>query len=54
VANDWARIENGNLNAYRATLYQDYFCANKLPTGTAKTILDNMRMHRTQSSLNTR
>ena len=33
VANDFRRIENGELNAYHAALYQDYFCANKLPTG---------------------
>ncbi|RKP51174.1 CNP1-like family protein [Trinickia fusca] len=51
VANDWQRIENGELNAYQATLYQDYFCASKMPTGKAKTIVDNMRMHRTASSL---
>ena len=37
-ANDFRRIENGELNAYHAALYQDYFCANKLPTGTAKQI----------------
>ena len=50
VANDWSRIENGDLNAYHAALYQDYFCANKLPTGKAKEIVGNMRMHRTASS----
>jgi hypothetical protein len=50
VANDWTRIENGNLNAYRAALYQDYFCSSKTPTGKAKTIVNNMRMHRTATS----
>lgn len=51
VANDWMRIENGNLNAYQASLYQDYFCANKAPTGTAKWIVDNLRHHRIATSL---
>jgi hypothetical protein len=51
VANDFRRIENGELNAYHAALYQDYFCANKLPLGTAKVIGDNIRYGRTQSSL---
>jgi hypothetical protein len=51
VANDWARIENGELNAYHAALYQDYFCSSKMPTGTAKTIVENLRMHRVASSL---
>jgi CNP1-like family len=50
VANDFQRIENGNLNAYRAALYQDYFCANKLPTGSAKQILSNIQMKRTAVS----
>jgi hypothetical protein len=50
VANDWTRIENGNLNAYHASLYQDYFCENKMPTGSAKMILDNLRTHRTAMS----
>jgi hypothetical protein len=47
VANPWQRIENGNLNAYQASLYQDYFCANKMPTGSAKTIVNNIRLRRT-------
>jgi hypothetical protein len=51
VANDFTRIENGNLNAYHASLYQDYFCANKIPLGKAKQIVDNVRYHRTQSVL---
>jgi hypothetical protein len=51
VANDWTRIENGELNAYRAALYQDYFCANKMPTGKAKSIVDNLRHRRTAASL---
>lgn len=51
VANDWARIQNGELNAYHAALYQDYFCSSKMPTGNAKTIVENLRMHRVASSL---
>jgi hypothetical protein len=51
VANGWTRIENGELNAYRAALYQDYFCANKMPTGKAKSIVDNLRHHKTAASL---
>ena len=51
VANDWSRIENGTLNAYRAALYQDYFCANKMPVTKASTIVENLRFGRTQSSL---
>lgn len=50
VENDFQRIENGNLNAYRAALYQDYFCANKLPMGSAKQILSNIQMKRTAVS----
>lgn len=50
VANDWTRIENGNLNAYHASLYQDYFCENKIPTGSAKMIVNNLRLHRTAMS----
>jgi hypothetical protein len=49
VANDWRRIENGNLNAYQASLYQDYFCANKMPTGPAKWIVNNIRLNRVAS-----
>jgi hypothetical protein len=51
VANDFRRIENGELNAYHAALYQDYFCANKLPLGSAKVIAQNIRYGRTQTSL---
>lgn len=51
VANDWSRIENGTLNAYHSTLYQDYFCANKMPVGKASTIVENIRYGRTQSTL---
>ena len=51
VANDWTRIENGNLNAYQASLYQDYFCASKMVSGNAKTIINNMRLNRTANSL---
>jgi len=50
VERDFARIENGELNAYHAALYQDYFCANKLPTGSAKQILSNIQMKRTAVS----
>ena len=50
MANDFRRIENGELNAYHAALYQDYFCANKLPTGSAKQILSNIQMKRTAVS----
>ena len=50
VGNDWTRIENGELNAYHAALYQDYFCASKMPSGLAKTIVENMRLHRTAGS----
>ncbi|WP_213299383.1 CNP1-like family protein [Paraburkholderia sacchari] len=51
VANDWSRIENGTLNAYHSALYQDYFCANKMPVGKASTIVENIRYGRTQSTL---
>ncbi|NIE85631.1 hypothetical protein F3J11_15605 [Burkholderia sp. Cy-647] len=47
VETDWQRIENGNLNAYRAALYQDYFCSNKMPAAKTSTIIDNLRAHRT-------
>jgi hypothetical protein len=51
VANDWKRIENGTLNAYQSRLYQDYFCANKMPIAKAPAIVENLRYGRTQSSL---
>ncbi len=51
VANDWSRIENGTLNAYQARLYQDYFCANKMPVAKAPAIVENLRFGRTQSML---
>jgi hypothetical protein len=51
VQNDWSRIENGDLNAYHAALYQDYFCTSKMPTGKADAILNNIRYHRTASSV---
>lgn len=51
VANDFTRIENGALNAYHAALYQDYLCANKMPTGKASQILENIRYKRTASAL---
>ena len=43
----YARIENGELNAYHSALYQDYFCANKMPQGSTRQILENIRFHRT-------
>ncbi|SAL74391.1 lipoprotein [Caballeronia peredens] len=54
VAFDFKRIENGELNAYQAALYQDYFCTSKLPVGTAKTIVNNIEYKRTQGSINLR
>lgn len=51
VANAFTRIENGELNAYHASLYQDYFCANKIPLANAKRIVENVQFHRTQSVL---
>jgi hypothetical protein len=51
VAGDWARIEYGSLNGYRATLYSDYFCSNKMPLAKAPVIVENLRYGRTQSTL---
>lgn len=51
---EFKRIENGELNAYQAALYQDYFCTSKLPVGTAKEIVNNMQYKRTQTSINLR
>jgi hypothetical protein len=51
VATAWRRIENGNLNAYQAALYQDYFCDSKVPAAPAKTIVNNIRMRRTTASM---
>lgn len=51
VANDWERIQKGTLNAYHSALYTDFFCANKMPAGNARTIVENLRYGRTQSSL---
>ena len=50
VENDWRRIENGELNSYHSALYQDYFCANKMPQGTTRQILENIKFHRTAMS----
>jgi hypothetical protein len=50
VANDWERIQKGTLNAYQSALYTDYFCADKMNAGNAKTIVQNMRYGHTQSS----
>ncbi|VXC42862.1 conserved hypothetical protein [Burkholderia sp. 8Y] len=54
VAFDFRRIENGELNAYQAALYQDYFCTSKLPVGDAKQIVNNIQYERTQRSINLR
>ncbi|KMQ79968.1 hypothetical protein BPMI_03703 [Candidatus Burkholderia pumila] len=54
TAFEFKRIENGELNAYQAALYQDYFCANKLPVGTAQQIASHIQYKRTQTSINTR
>ena len=51
VENDWTRIENGDLNAYHAALYQDYFCTSKRPVGKADLILNNIRYKRVNSTL---
>ncbi|CAD6558916.1 hypothetical protein LMG28140_06508 [Paraburkholderia metrosideri] len=51
VANEFRRIENGTLNAYQASLYQDYMCANKMPAANAKQIVENIRYKRTAASL---
>lgn len=52
AATRWHRIENGALNAYQAALYQDYFCANKMPAApSAKVIVNNIRYGRTAASL---
>jgi CNP1-like family len=50
VATSFTRIEDSTLNGYQASLYQDYFCANKTPAGSAKQILENMRLRRTSAS----
>lgn len=50
VATPFARIEDGTLNAYQASLYQDYMCANKTTAGNAKQILENIRYKRIASS----
>jgi CNP1-like family len=52
VATAWQRIENGNLNAYQAALYQDFFCDSKMPAASTKTIVNNIRLNRTTSPLN--
>lgn len=46
VANDWQRIPNSELNAYQSALYVDYMCTSKMPTGTAKDIVEHIRYHR--------
>jgi hypothetical protein len=51
VENEWTRIENGDLNAYHAALYQDYFCTSKLPVGKADVIVNNIKYKRANSTL---
>ncbi|PLZ01711.1 hypothetical protein CY652_14660 [Burkholderia sp. WAC0059] len=47
VANDWAGIEGGS-NGYQASLYQDYFCSDKMPATTKPaTIVNHLREHKT-------
>jgi hypothetical protein len=50
AANDWRRIENSQLNAYQAALYQDFMCANKIAQGKAQAIVQNIRYRRIASS----
>jgi hypothetical protein len=50
AANGWRRIENSQLNAYQAALYQDYMCANKIPQGNASSIVQNIRYKRIAAS----
>jgi hypothetical protein len=50
VANNWRRIETSQLNAYHGALYSDYMCASKSPTGSAPSIVQNMRYKRTSMS----
>lgn len=47
ASTDWDRIESSSLNAYHAALYTDYFCTSRSPSGSAKTIVSNLRSHRT-------
>ncbi|WP_061170738.1 CNP1-like family protein [Caballeronia hypogeia] len=54
AAFEFKRIENGELNAYQAALYQDYFCASKLPVGSAEQIVNNIQYKRTQTNINLR
>ncbi len=46
VANDWERIANSELNSYQGALYQDYMCSNRLPSGSAKSIVGRIRWKR--------
>lgn len=46
VSNNWQRIENSELNAYQSALYVDYLCASKMPKGSAKEMVNNIRYHR--------
>ncbi|MGI4857758.1 MAG: CNP1-like family protein [Janthinobacterium lividum] len=45
ASTDWARIEDSTLNGYHGTLYNDYFCDNKMPA-KASSIVQNIRFHR--------
>jgi hypothetical protein len=42
----WRRIEQSELNAYHAALYQDYMCENRTPTGSAKQMVQRIRYKR--------
>lgn len=50
VATDWTRIEGGELNAYQATLFNDFMCDNRTPAGKASEIVKNIRLGRTIQS----
>lgn len=45
ASTDWARIEDSALNGYHGTLYNDYFCDNKVPAKAAN-IVQNIRYGR--------
>ena len=46
ASTDWARIEGSDLNGYHGTLYNDYFCDNKIPVARANNIVQSIRYHR--------
>ncbi|MCY0388915.1 CNP1-like family protein [Robbsia sp. Bb-Pol-6] len=45
ASTDWARIEDSALNGYHGTLYNNYFCDNKVPA-KASNIVQNIRYGR--------